>query len=180
MEHKGPYRLLDRVHGATGLMLFPSRLNSRTGSRFSIGSKIAGGGDGAWMVFGVARALLRIPPTFCLFVASRPAVVTVGLKKARRRISLAFLLLQAALCSACYGAPSVPCRASTSVGNGRPIGGMLRFSTTGHPGALRACYVSCWQLPRLDPHQLPDDDLQRTPLRSVGQSPVPPPVQNRT
>jgi hypothetical protein len=36
---------------------------------------------------------------------------------------------------------------------------ILRFSTTGHPGALGACYVASWQLPRLDFHQLADDSL---------------------
>jgi hypothetical protein len=40
---------------------------------------------------------------------------------------------------------------------------VLRFSTTGHPGALGACYVASWQLPRLDSHQLADDSLQGTP-----------------
>jgi hypothetical protein len=40
---------------------------------------------------------------------------------------------------------------------------ILRFSTTGHPGALGACYVASWQLPRLDSHQLADDSLQGTP-----------------
>ena len=36
---------------------------------------------------------------------------------------------------------------------------VLRFSTTGRPGALGACYVASWQLPRLDSHQLADDSL---------------------
>jgi hypothetical protein len=27
---------------------------------------------------------------------------------------------------------------------------ILRFSTSGHPEALGACYVDSWQLPRLD------------------------------
>jgi hypothetical protein len=41
-------------------------------------------------------------------------------------------------------------------------GRILRFSTTGRPGALGACYVTAcllpgWQLPRLDFHQLADD-----------------------
>jgi hypothetical protein len=40
---------------------------------------------------------------------------------------------------------------------------VLRFSTTGHPGALGACYVASWQLPRLDSHQLADDSFQGTP-----------------
>jgi hypothetical protein len=39
------------------------------------------------------------------------------------------------------------------------LGRILRFSTTGHPGALGACYVASWQLPRLDSHQLADDSL---------------------
>ena len=39
---------------------------------------------------------------------------------------------------------------------------ILRFSTTGHPGALGACYVASWQLPRLDSHQLADDSFQGT------------------
>jgi hypothetical protein len=41
---------------------------------------------------------------------------------------------------------------------------ILRFSTTGHPGALGACYVASWQLPRLDSHQLANDSLQGTPV----------------
>ena len=40
---------------------------------------------------------------------------------------------------------------------------VLRFSTTGRPGALGACYVASWQLPRLDSHQLADDSFQGTP-----------------
>lgn len=36
---------------------------------------------------------------------------------------------------------------------------ILRFSTTGRPGALGASYVASWQLPRLDSHQLADDSL---------------------
>jgi len=40
---------------------------------------------------------------------------------------------------------------------------ILRFSTTGRPGALGACYVASWQLPRLDFHQLADDSFQGTP-----------------
>ena len=40
--------------------------------------------------------------------------------------------------------------------------GILRFSTTGHPEALGACYVASWQLPRLDSHQLADDSFQDT------------------
>jgi hypothetical protein len=39
------------------------------------------------------------------------------------------------------------------------LGRILRFSTTGHPGALGACYVASWQLPRLDFHQRADDSL---------------------
>jgi hypothetical protein len=31
----------------------------------------------------------------------------------------------------------------------------LRFSTSGHPEALRACYMASWQLPRPDSHRLP-------------------------
>ena len=42
-----------------------------------------------------------------------------------------------------------------------------RFSTSGHPEALVACYAASWQLPRLDFHQLADDSLQDTPC-SVG------------
>ena len=33
-------------------------------------------------------------------------------------------------------------------------------STTGRPGALGACYVASWQLPRLNPHQLADDSFR--------------------
>jgi len=38
-----------------------------------------------------------------------------------------------------------------------------RFSTSGHPEALVACYAASWQLPRLDFHQLADDSFQDTP-----------------
>ena len=41
--------------------------------------------------------------------------------------------------------------------------GILRFSTTGHPEALGACYVASWQLPRLDSHQLADDSFRTHP-----------------
>ncbi len=41
--------------------------------------------------------------------------------------------------------------------------GIQRFSTTGHPVALDACYVASCQLPRLDLHRLADDDFQDTP-----------------
>ena len=40
-----------------------------------------------------------------------------------------------------------------------------RFSTSGHPEALVACYAASWQLPRLDFHQLADDSFQDTPSR---------------
>jgi hypothetical protein len=43
------------------------------------------------------------------------------------------------------------------------LGGILRFSTPGHPGALGACYVALWRLPRPDLHRLADGDLQGTP-----------------
>ena len=45
---------------------------------------------------------------------------------------------------------------------------ILRFSTTGHPGALGACYVSSWQLPRLDFHQQVDDSLSGHTSRRLG------------
>jgi transposase InsO family protein len=38
-----------------------------------------------------------------------------------------------------------------------------RFSTSGHPEALDACYVASCQLPRPDFHRLVDDDFQDTP-----------------
>jgi hypothetical protein len=37
--------------------------------------------------------------------------------------------------------------------------GIRRFSTSGHPEALGACYVASWQLPRPDLHRLANDDL---------------------
>jgi|GEM_PF-6041896 len=40
---------------------------------------------------------------------------------------------------------------------------LQRFSTSGHPEALVACYAASWQLPRLDFHQLADDSFQDTP-----------------
>jgi hypothetical protein len=52
-----------------------------------------------------------------------------------------------------------------------------RFSTTGHPVALDACYVASWQLPRPDLRRLADDSFRahhallggilRFPLRST-------------
>ena len=45
---------------------------------------------------------------------------------------------------------------------------VLRFSTTGHPRALGACYVASWQLPRLDFHQRVDDKLIRAHQRELG------------
>ena len=45
---------------------------------------------------------------------------------------------------------------------------ILRFSTTGRPGALGACYVASWQLPRLDSHQLADDSLSGHTNRLLG------------
>src|SRR6266540_4344569 len=43
------------------------------------------------------------------------------------------------------------------------LGGIRRFSTPGHPGALGACDVALWRLPRPDLHRLADGDLQGTP-----------------
>jgi len=40
---------------------------------------------------------------------------------------------------------------------------LQRFSTSGHPEALVACYAASWQLPRLDFRQLADDSFQDTP-----------------
>ena len=37
---------------------------------------------------------------------------------------------------------------------------ILRFSTTGRPGALGACHMASWQLPRLDFHQRADDTFR--------------------
>ncbi len=37
--------------------------------------------------------------------------------------------------------------------------GIYRFSTSGCPNALDACYVVSWQLPRPDLHRLADDDF---------------------
>jgi len=37
--------------------------------------------------------------------------------------------------------------------------GLHRFSTSGCPDALDACYVASWQLPRPDLHRLVDDDF---------------------
>jgi hypothetical protein len=39
--------------------------------------------------------------------------------------------------------------------------GIRRFSTPGHPGALGACYVVFWHLPRPDLHREADGDLSR-------------------
>jgi hypothetical protein len=41
--------------------------------------------------------------------------------------------------------------------------GRRRFSTSGHPEALGACYVASWQLPRPDSHGQANDDFQGTP-----------------
>jgi hypothetical protein len=38
-------------------------------------------------------------------------------------------------------------------------------STTGRPGALGACYVASWLLPRLHSHQRADDRFQGTSAR---------------
>jgi hypothetical protein len=43
------------------------------------------------------------------------------------------------------------------------LGGILRFSTAGHPTALEACYVALWRLPRPDFHRQVNDDFQGTP-----------------
>src|ERR1700687_2778358 len=43
------------------------------------------------------------------------------------------------------------------------LGGVLRFSTAGHPTALEACYVALWRLPRPDLHRQVNDDSQGTP-----------------
>jgi hypothetical protein len=45
---------------------------------------------------------------------------------------------------------------------------ILRFSTTGRPGALGACYVASWQSPRLDFHQQVDDSLSGHTSRGLG------------
>lgn len=37
---------------------------------------------------------------------------------------------------------------------------ILRFSTSGRPEALVACYVAAWPLPRLDSHQLAVDSFR--------------------
>jgi hypothetical protein len=37
--------------------------------------------------------------------------------------------------------------------------GLHRFSTSGRPNALDACYVAPWRLPRPDLHRLADDDF---------------------
>jgi hypothetical protein len=47
--------------------------------------------------------------------------------------------------------------------------GLHRFSTSGHPEALDACYVVSWQLPRPDLRRLADDSF-RTHQRIVSQS----------
>jgi hypothetical protein len=43
--------------------------------------------------------------------------------------------------------------------------GIHRFSTSGHPDALDACYVASCQLPRPDFHRLGVDSFQGTPTR---------------
>jgi hypothetical protein len=53
------------------------------------------------------------------------------------------------------------------------LGRILRFSTTGHPGALGACYVASWQLPRLDFHQRADDSLSGHTSRGLGSTHLP-------
>ena len=42
----------------------------------------------------------------------------------------------------------------------RLLSGIQRFSTSGHPEALVACYVAAWPLPRLDSHQLAVDSFR--------------------
>jgi hypothetical protein len=46
--------------------------------------------------------------------------------------------------------------------------GIRRFSTSGHPEALGACYVASWQLPRPDLHRSADDDLSGHTMRLLG------------
>jgi hypothetical protein len=48
--------------------------------------------------------------------------------------------------------------------------GILRFSRTGHPEALVACYVASWQLPRLDFRQLADDSFRTHQSELLGGS----------
>ena len=65
-----------------------------------------------------------------------------------------------------YGLTSRRCRVHVllrTTGLHLLLGGILRFSTPGHPGALGACYVALWRLPRPDLHRLADGDLQGTP-----------------
>ena len=40
---------------------------------------------------------------------------------------------------------------------------ILRFTTTGRPGAVAACYVALWRLPRPDFHRLVIRAFQGTP-----------------
>jgi len=40
---------------------------------------------------------------------------------------------------------------------------LQRFSTSGHPEVLVACYAAAWPLPRPDFHRLADDSFQDTP-----------------
>ncbi len=48
------------------------------------------------------------------------------------------------------------------------LGGILRFSTAGHPPALEDCYVALWRLPRPDSHRQVNDDFSRhTNIRSL-------------
>ena len=42
---------------------------------------------------------------------------------------------------------------------------ILRFTTPGRPGAVAACYVALWRLPRPDSHRLVIGAFQGTPAR---------------
>ena len=46
--------------------------------------------------------------------------------------------------------------------------GIRRFSTSGHPAALGACYVASWQLPRPDSHWQANDDFSGHTTRLFG------------
>jgi hypothetical protein len=50
--------------------------------------------------------------------------------------------------------------------------GIRRFSTSGHPEALGACYVASWQLPRPDSHWQATDDFQGTPRACYASDPT--------
>jgi len=54
--------------------------------------------------------------------------------------------------------------------------GIRRFSTSGHPEALDACYVASWQLPRPDSHRQANDDFQGTPCRCSARNLSKPPT----